>query len=120
METLLATPRLSVAALRFGAGLKGKVLDSFAAEVPCVMTPIAAEGFPLQDSLASLVTDDPDTMANLIVRLHQDAPFNRAAARDGLAMTAGFSAEAVRQAMANAVGSPLVGAAASSAETIPS
>src|SRR5205085_5562181 len=36
--------RLTVAPLRFGAGVKGKVIDSLAAGVPCVMSPIGAEG----------------------------------------------------------------------------
>ena len=39
--------RLSVAPLRFGAGLKGKVGDSLARGVPVVATPVAAEGFAL-------------------------------------------------------------------------
>jgi len=96
--------RATVAPLRFGAGLKGKVLDSFACEVPCVMSPVAAEGFPLAGSLPDLVSDDPATLAALIVRLHQEPPFHRAAARDGLAMAARFSADSVRAAMARAVG----------------
>jgi hypothetical protein len=96
--------RVSVAPLRFGAGLKGKVLDSFACEVPCVMTPVAAEGFPLEGTLPELVAEDAATLASLIVRLHEDAPFHRAAAGDGLALTEKFSRDAVRAAMAAAVG----------------
>jgi hypothetical protein len=104
IETLLGMPRLSVAPLRFGAGLKGKVLDSFACEVPCLMTPIAAEGFPLEGALPALVAEDAATLAALIVRLHEEPPFHRLAARDGLALAAKFSPEAVRSAMAEAVG----------------
>jgi hypothetical protein len=104
IETLLGMLRVSVAPLRFGAGLKGKVLDSFACEVPCVMTPVAAEGFPLEGTLPELVADDAATLASLIVRLHEDAPFHRAAAGDGLALTEKFSRDAVRAAMAAAVG----------------
>ena len=36
--------RVTVAPLAYGAGIKGKVLDSLAAGIPCVCTPIAAEG----------------------------------------------------------------------------
>jgi len=36
--------RLSVAPLRFGAGVKGKVLESMACGLPVVATPVAAEG----------------------------------------------------------------------------
>jgi O-antigen biosynthesis protein len=101
---LLSMPRLTVAPLRFGAGLKGKVLDSFACKVPCVMTPIAAEGFPLEGALPGLVAEDAAALGALIVRLHEEPPFHRAAARDGQALAAKFSAEAVRSAMAAAVG----------------
>jgi hypothetical protein len=104
IETLLGMLRLTVAPLRFGAGLKGKVLDSFACEVPCVMSPVAAEGFPLEGVLPGLVGEDAATLASLIVRLHEESAFHRAAAADGLALAAKFSPEAVRTALAAAVG----------------
>ena len=104
LESLLAMLRVTVAPLRFGAGLKGKVLDSFAAKVPCVMTPVAAEGFKLNGALRGLVAEDSGALASLIVRLHQDPAFNRAAAGEGLAMAAAFSADAVRAAMAGVLG----------------
>jgi glycosyltransferase involved in cell wall biosynthesis len=40
----LARYRLLLAPLRFGAGIKGKVLDSWAHGTPCVTTPLGAEG----------------------------------------------------------------------------
>ncbi|MFO1151917.1 MAG: glycosyltransferase [Alsobacter sp.] len=64
--------RLSVAPLRYGAGIKGKVLDSFAMGVPCVMTSMAAEGIPMPDELRILVADTAEDIAELIVRLHED------------------------------------------------
>ncbi len=48
---LWARVRVSVAPLRFGAGIKGKVLDSLAAGIPCVCSPVAAEGLFLSSSL---------------------------------------------------------------------
>jgi glycosyltransferase involved in cell wall biosynthesis len=50
--------RLTVAPLRFGAGVKGKVLDSLASGVPCVMSPVAAEGLALPPALQDLVGQD--------------------------------------------------------------
>lgn len=64
--------RVAVAPLRFGAGIKGKVLEAFAAGRPCVMTPIAAEGLALPEPLAALVHDDADGLARAIVALHHD------------------------------------------------
>jgi O-antigen biosynthesis protein len=64
--------RLTIAPLRFGAGLKGKVLESMAAGVPCVMTPVAAEGLELPEELAWLVGDKPDQLADCIAKLCRD------------------------------------------------
>lgn len=91
--------RLTCAPLRFGAGLKGKILASFAAGLPCVTTPIGAEGIPpaaLPDSVAA----DPRGLAAAILRLHADETANRAAAEAGLAYAAtALSADAIDAAM---------------------
>jgi len=44
LEEFLAGLKLTIAPLRFGAGLKGKVASSIGAGVPCVGTDIAFEG----------------------------------------------------------------------------
>jgi GT2 family glycosyltransferase/glycosyltransferase involved in cell wall biosynthesis len=44
LDSVFERMKLTIAPLRYGAGLKGKVLESFAAGIPCVMTTIAAEG----------------------------------------------------------------------------
>jgi glycosyltransferase involved in cell wall biosynthesis len=76
LDEVFAGVRLTVAPLRFGAGIKGKVLDSFAAGLPCVMTPIAAEGLPLAELRGELVAEDSTSLAGLIVQLHADAEAN--------------------------------------------
>jgi glycosyltransferase involved in cell wall biosynthesis len=63
---------VAVAPLRFGAGIKGKVLEAFAAGLPCVMTPIAAEGLPLPQLLKSAIAHDAVGLADAICRLHAD------------------------------------------------
>jgi O-antigen biosynthesis protein len=75
--------RLTVAPLRFGAGIKGKVLESFAAGVPCIMTPVAAEGLALTPALRKLVAMTSDEIAGLICDLHASAARNAAAAKEG-------------------------------------
>ena len=55
--------RLTVAPLRYGAGLKGRVLASLAAGIPCVMTPIAAEGLALPPVLQDYVGLDAASLA---------------------------------------------------------
>jgi hypothetical protein len=105
LTDLFDVVRLTVAPLRFGAGLKGKVLDSFAAGIPCVMSPVAAEGMPLCPTLQTLVGEDAAAMAAQIVRLHSDAGAAIACRDAGLRMVETvFSADAVAQALDSALG----------------
>ncbi len=64
--------RLSVAPLRFGAGVKGKVGESMAAGLPTVCTPVAAEGMGLVDGQHVLVAADATGFAERVVRLLDD------------------------------------------------
>ncbi|WP_158929231.1 Hint domain-containing protein [Acidisphaera sp. S103] len=98
--------RLTVAPLRFGAGIKGKVLDSLAAGVPCVMSRIAAEGIPLDGLLRALVSDGPAEMAALICELNRQAVLHDQYAEAGLALVRDHYTDAVvAEAMAAVVGS---------------
>jgi glycosyltransferase involved in cell wall biosynthesis len=76
--------RLTVAPLRFGAGVKGKVIDSLAAGVPCVMTPIGAEGLDLPSALAGCIAATAEEIAAAISRLHNDRKANAACRAAGL------------------------------------
>jgi glycosyltransferase involved in cell wall biosynthesis len=83
LGTVFDRVRLTVAPLRYGAGVKGKVLDSLAAGVPCILSPIAAEGIPLPESLANTVLADVEAFAAQILSLHEDPAAAAAAARAG-------------------------------------
>ncbi|MBV9826235.1 MAG: glycosyltransferase [Alphaproteobacteria bacterium] len=72
LDSVFERVRITVAPLRYGAGLKGKVLESLATGVPCVMTSVAAEGVGLPEELQCLVADDPDMIAGRIARLCRD------------------------------------------------
>jgi len=93
--------RCTVAPLRYGAGIKGKVLTSLAHGVPCVMTPIAAEGLALPDRLRWLVAEAPAALADRIAALHRDDALAADVAAQGLAwIEAGFGEAAMRRGMA--------------------
>ncbi|MBQ0959968.1 glycosyltransferase [Ideonella sp. 4Y11] len=95
---------LSVAPLRYGAGVKGKVLEALAAGLPCVMTPCAAEGIPVDGPLGELVAEDPAHFAAKILALHADRALAERLAQAGLAMIADHcSAEVVDAAIAAAI-----------------
>jgi O-antigen biosynthesis protein len=69
VRPLFHQARLSVAPLRFGAGVKGKVNQSMAFGVPTVLTSTAAEGMYLVHERNAMIADDPDRFAEEVVRL---------------------------------------------------
>jgi glycosyltransferase involved in cell wall biosynthesis len=104
LDDVFDTVRLTVAPLRFGAGIKGKVLDSFAAGLPCVMTRVAAEGLAFTGTLAQLVSDDPAGLGDLILHLHTDPAANQQAGLEGARMVAQqFSNERVTATLREAL-----------------
>ena len=63
--------RVFVAPIRFGAGVKGKVVASLSAGVPVVGTSLAMEGMGLGPEEGALVADDPEELARELVRLYR-------------------------------------------------
>ena len=59
--------KLSVAPLRFGAGVKGKINQSMAFGVPVVATSRAVEGMDLTDHEDILVADEPEDFARALM-----------------------------------------------------
>lgn len=71
LEKCYAEARLVIAPLRFGGGVKGKVLEAIDYGVPCVLTPSAAQGLDgIEDILP--ISDDPDGYAAAVQVLMQD------------------------------------------------
>lgn len=96
--------RLSVAPLRYGAGVKGKLNMSMSLGVPCVATPVAAEGMFLQDGEDVLLAADPVAFAAAVVRLHEDeALWNRLSAQGLENVRRHFSVEAAEGSLTAAL-----------------
>jgi GT2 family glycosyltransferase len=64
--------RISVAPLRYGAGLKGKVISSLSYGVPVVATRVAAEGGGFVDGENVIIADVPEDLAEAIARVYLD------------------------------------------------
>ena len=77
--------RLTVAPLRYGAGLKGKVISSLSHGVPCVASSVAVEGSGFANGVHLLVEDEPTGMARAICRLYEDQRSWEALSEAGLA-----------------------------------
>jgi GT2 family glycosyltransferase/glycosyltransferase involved in cell wall biosynthesis/ADP-heptose:LPS heptosyltransferase/2-polyprenyl-3-methyl-5-hydroxy-6-metoxy-1,4-benzoquinol methylase/thioredoxin-like negative regulator of GroEL len=69
----LSKARVSIAPLRYGGGVKGKVLEAMGAGLPVVSTRIGAEGIELVPGEHCLITDDPNQFAEYIISLYTDA-----------------------------------------------
>jgi O-antigen biosynthesis protein len=88
----------TVAPLRYGAGAKGKVIQSLTYGVPCVGTSVAAEGCGFVNGKHMLVADGPESMAEAIVRLSRDKDLWQTLAKEGLAYCSqNYSLDAVRE-----------------------
>ncbi|KAG2528251.1 hypothetical protein BBO99_00003953 [Phytophthora kernoviae] len=69
----LSQYRLSIAPLRFGAGIKGKIADSWFVGTPCVTTSIGAEGMTSEASpWGGAIANDPKAFATEMQSLYND------------------------------------------------
>jgi GT2 family glycosyltransferase/ubiquinone/menaquinone biosynthesis C-methylase UbiE len=72
LDSLLDKMRVSVAPLRYGAGIKGKIGSAMAMGLPVVATSLAAEGMSLTKNENILIADGAAHLADAIVNLYQD------------------------------------------------
>jgi GT2 family glycosyltransferase/glycosyltransferase involved in cell wall biosynthesis len=94
--------KLSVAPLRFGAGVKGKINQSMAFGVPVVATTLAVEGMQLTDRKDVLVADEPEDFARVLVELYESEELWNRLSENGVKKTAAlYSVEAARQRLSD-------------------
>jgi len=90
--------KLSVAPLRFGAGVKGKINQSMAFGVPVVATSMAIEGMELTDREDILVADEPEEFARALIELYQSEELWNRISENGVRKTrALYSTDAARK-----------------------
>jgi GT2 family glycosyltransferase len=90
--------KLSVAPLRYGAGIKGKVNLSMGFGVPVVATALAVEGLPLKDREDILIADEPEDFARAVVELYKSEELWNRLSENGIKKTkAHYSVPAVRK-----------------------
>jgi GT2 family glycosyltransferase len=79
--------KLSVAPLRFGAGVKGKINQSMAFGVPVVATSLAVEGMALQNGNDILVADEPEDFARAMIELYESEELWNRISENGIKKT---------------------------------
>lgn len=90
--------RVSVAPLRFGAGVKGKVNMAMSYGLPVVATTTAAEGMHLQDGVDVLIADSAPDFADAVLRAYRTQSLWEQLSDGGLAnVRANFSVDVARR-----------------------
>lgn len=108
LAPLLARARLCAAPLRYGAGVKGKIVTALQAGVPVVTTAIGNEGIQLRDGEDVLLGETPDALADAMLRLLDDpALCARLSAGGAAAIEQRFSEHHARQQLLAAIGMDL-------------
>ncbi len=99
--------RVSVAPLRYGAGVKGKVNMAMSCGLPVVATPIAVEGMHVEAGRDVLVAEDADAFAAEVIRLYRDEALWNTLSAHGLAnVERHFSFAAARRVVAGLLDLP--------------
>ncbi len=102
---LYAQSRLSVNALRYGAGVKGKIVASLQEGVPVITTPVGNEGLGLAHGMEAWVAETAADLAAGVIALYQNPPRCAAMAQAAQAvLRRHFSEDAARAALMDVLG----------------
>jgi GT2 family glycosyltransferase/glycosyltransferase involved in cell wall biosynthesis len=94
--------KLSVAPLRYGAGIKGKINLSMGFGVPVVATSLAVEGMALIDHEDILIADEAEDFAQALIELYESEELWNRLSKNSIKKTkAGYSVEAARKRLSH-------------------
>lgn len=89
-EQVIQNARVMLAPLRFGAGLKGKLVDAIQCGTPFVSTSIGIEGFGNSPDFSGCTSDDAQEFSEIAIQLYSDKIFWEAAQNNGSEMLKHF------------------------------
>jgi glycosyltransferase involved in cell wall biosynthesis len=96
--------RAAIAPLRFGSGVRVKILQSLAMARPMVSTTVGAEGIPIRDGESILMADEAELFAKQVLRVLRDDALARSLAENGRAVCEEWYAPtAVQRRLAEAI-----------------
>ncbi|MDG1733638.1 MAG: glycosyltransferase [Thalassotalea sp.] len=70
--TVMEQARVCLAPIRFGAGIKGKLLDAMIMKTPSVTTSVGSEGMIADEKWPGAIHDDIDDFVNAAINLYSD------------------------------------------------
>jgi glycosyltransferase involved in cell wall biosynthesis len=85
-KEIISNARVLLAPIRFGAGIKGKLLEAMEYGTPSVTTSIGAESMHADLDWNGSFEDDPQEFANASVRLYQDEIFWKQSQQNGFSI----------------------------------
>ena len=71
-EPYLDMAAISIAPMRYGGGMKGKVNEALAHGVPVITSSIGAQGFDAENGREMIIEDEPEKFAQAIVDIFND------------------------------------------------
>ena len=105
LDPVFTSARVSIAPLRYGAGVKGKVNLAMSYGVPVVATSVAVEGMHLADGVDVLVADHPQAFADEVVRAYTDETTWKRLSQAGVDnIRRHFARETAKRALADILG----------------
>tara|TARA_B100000780_G_scaffold274511_1_gene239643 strand:+ start:419 stop:4477 length:4059 start_codon:yes stop_codon:yes gene_type:complete len=101
LDPYMNSLRLTIAPLRYGAGIKGKIGTSLSYGVPCVASKIAAEGMGLVQGQDILMSDSGDAFIDDLVEAYQNPDLWNELSDNGLKFVEdNYSVKTIRRTLA--------------------
>lgn len=69
LENIYKMSRIAIVPVRYGAGIKGKVLEALQKQIPVVTTDIGAEGLPTPEKYLS-ISNTPEEFSDSVLRVY--------------------------------------------------
>ena len=98
--------RVAVVPLRYGAGVKLKVVEALRAGLPLVTTPVGAQGLPGLSQVVAVEDDAASFAAAVVALLRDDAAWERCSRQQVAFAQARFSREAMTASLLAALEAP--------------
>ena len=89
-QSVMEQARVCLAPLRFGAGIKGKLLDAMLYGTPSVTTPLGAESMSGDLLWNGFIESDPDKFAQAAVNLYREKSLWQTAQKNGFTIINSF------------------------------
>ena len=83
---VMENSRICLAPIRFGAGIKGKLIDAMIMQTPSITTSLGSEGMHNDEPWGGVVVDDIDAFVEAAIKLYTDEDTWREAQKNGTAL----------------------------------